>query len=166
MPSNGPIERAIAQALASRRANNNTATSASPYHAYHSIAILENSARNCGRKVQVSTVADRYCVTKWMIDDAIRNGERHIQSRTLRTFPQHFKGSEKAQFGKVGLWWKKREATMALKLPHRRTNAFTGTMANGIRRANFKELQGRGRKKSEWVLAFYPYLLQEFERLR
>lgn len=107
MPTTGPIERAIARELTTRLANNNTVTSASLSDAKSSIVISENSAPNRSehkRKVQVPTVAVRFHVTEWMINDAIQNGERHVPSRSLMTFPRYFTGSKKAQFGNLGPW--------------------------------------------------------------
>eukprot|EP00171_Calliarthron_tuberculosum_P006707 IDg6707t1 len=83
-----------------------------------------------------------------MIEQAAEHGERHIQTRTLKQFPQHFNGNEKARYAKVSLWWRKRDATMSLRAPRGRNVPFSSDGVNGVRRTNFKALPGRGEKEA------------------
>lgn len=169
--SDGPIERALARAVAARGRHNEAASSP---------IILQNStdqpadidpiprdttSTNDRRRVHVNKLSDRYAVTKWMKEEAGRNGERYIISKAVKKFPQFFTGNMKARLQKASRWWSQREATLSLKQEGRR-GLITREAGGGVKRANFKAMHGRGRKRSKWASALYAELLSEFERLK
>lgn len=100
-----------------------------------------------------------------MIAEAETNGVRHIMSKAVKQFPYLFCGNMKANLQKASRWWSQRETTIALKENGRR-GLITSEAAHGIKRAHFKAMAGRGRKRTKWVAALYPDLLADFERLR
>lgn len=176
----GPVERSIEFALRNR-ASTPTTTSNLPTPANDgnstSVAIENDDGESNPllsvslairkkRRVHVVTNSERYAATAWMIADAEEHGVRHIISRTVRQFPNLFKGNDKANLAKASLWWRKRGTTMALKVAGTRRGNFVGSTRGGLKRASFKTAKGRGRKRSAWATALYKDLRAEFERLR
>ena len=53
------------------------------------------------RLQQVSTLSYRHRVVQWMIADAEQNREAKIASRTIRNFPDQFRGEQKANLMKT-----------------------------------------------------------------
>jgi len=101
--------------------------------------------------------------SSWMVAEAAEKGDKHIASKAVKEFRSSFTGNYKANLRKAIRWWSMREETKALKKTAR-AGTFTAHVLYGVKRAHFKALKGRGRKRSQWVSALYPTLLAEFER--
>jgi hypothetical protein len=120
------------------------------------------------RKLQgVSTLSARQEVVNWMIIDSEVNGEQRLPSRVVRAFPQHFRGTEKANIQKAMHWWANRDEILqpsnVLDLSYKTlSRPQIGIVAQRPRKAR----RGWGRKHSQWASWLYAQLLEEFERLR
>lgn len=176
-PSQGPIERAIALALRARSRrtasapNENRREEEPATRRTSNLPSTPSSSNqepfaNNRRKHHVAKLRDRYTVVSWMLEQAAETGADNIASRAVRQFPQHFPGNTKANLQKASNWWRSRDTTMNLKEHKQRRGSFSSTTSGGIRRAEFKSLKGRGRKRATWVSALYCELRSEFERLR
>jgi len=171
--SGGPIERAIANALrrqaASQAAQKRDVANgqvSSDVPDINEVTPPQAAAKAPRRRVSVNLLSTRYAVTEWMIREAEENGDRHITSKAVQNFPQHFVGTTNAKLAKASRWWKQREITMALKTEKRRSGMLTSECRRSARKIGFKALKGRGRKRAKWVQHLYADLLREFERLR
>lgn len=168
----GPIERALSRALASRQHPSDEQTTEA--EAATTPAVSADSAEeqtapeplSIRRRMHVNTLSQRYQATQWMIRETDVHGNKHIASKCVKHFPHLFAGNTKANLEKASRWWKVRAQTMALKVARTRGRSLTSHTGDGIRRANFKAVRGRGRKRSAWVKALYRDLRSEFERLR
>ena len=165
----GPIQRFLARALASRptTSGNPPLSTDTPPNQLHITDNYPTQPHNsvC-RNILVSTLAQRYRATSWMIDEATENGPRHIISKCVRQFPELFAGNDKAKLAKASRWWKVRDDTVALKIEGKRGGNISSLTRDGTRRAQFMAQKGRGRKRANWVRALFMDLRSEFERLR
>lgn len=170
----GQIERALARATArtpaipqpsSSTEEENEISPEQPTPSHSSATPSANIVPTPRRRVHVNLLSDRYTVTKWMIDRAAIEGEKHIISKAVRNFPQFFPGNAKANLQKVSRWWTQRMQTIDLKTEHRHVGQMSSSARNG-RLVSFKAIPGRGRKRSVWVRDLYSTLREEFERLR
>ena len=165
----GPIQRSLARALASRPTTSRNPLLA-PTHPQNKLHITDNYPtqphNSVRRNILVSTLAQRYRATSWMIDGATENGPQHIISKCVRQLPELFAGNEKAKLAKASRWWKVQDDTMALKIEGKRGGNISSLTRDGIRGAQFKAQKGRGRKRANWVRALFMVFRSEFERLR
>ncbi|ETV71324.1 hypothetical protein H257_13451 [Aphanomyces astaci] len=89
---------------------------------------------------QVVTISDRVRVMRWMINDALENGEKGVNVRTIAKFPAQFRGEYKKSVSGLG---------------------------NSTRKvAVLKAVSGRGPKTAPWVLQTHDDLYLEFRRLK
>lgn len=109
----------------------------------------------------INTIYQRYQATKWIIEEARSNGDKHFISKTVKHFPNLFSGNEKANLQKTSRWWYQRQVTMDLKNGGR-CGVLTATTSRGLKRAMFKSLVGGERKPSKWAAALYPVFCQDF----
>ena len=115
----------------------------------------------------VSTKRVKIQVVGWMAETAEREGLKHLSSKTVKNFPDHFRSSTKANLGKASDWWKKKDdilirgGRMGLN-----PRAVTSVQAGGKRVLLTKAAAGRGRKPSLWVEWLHGELEQQFYHLR
>lgn len=110
----------------------------------------------------------RYRIAQWMISDAAMNGEKKLMSRTLKQFPDHFRGAYNAKIMRASRYWKNRHDLIARHQPNARNNdlVLTSVSRTGIKKHLVKARAGRGRKRAKWVTVLYELLCAEFDRLR
>lgn len=124
------------------------------------------------RRVQVvSTLAERKRVIQWMVNRVEETGTAHrIAAEAVDAFSDVFSQRDRAaNRAKAARWWKERELYLSsFESTNRRSLSTTsrGARGNGVRRARFKTVGGRGRKCPEWKLTFSFALCDEFRRLR
>jgi len=124
-----------------------------------------HGSKNGKRALQhVSTMATRKTVVSWMIEDEAIHGEKCLISRTVKAFPEHFCGKDKANLAKVSRWWKARDEIMQndeddLELEH------SLVLVGSRPQARLKARAGRGRKRAAWVNWLHTQLLEETDRL-
>ena len=102
-----------------------------------------------------------------------RGSDKFIASKTLRKYPQHFPGTEKAYLANSSRWLKQREEIMSIQDDEvMRVSHLVKLkrLANGSPSVLRKEIlveagKGRGRKRSVWATEVHMILVVEFERL-
>lgn len=117
----------------------------------------------------VLTRAQRAQIVSWMMRKAQEDGEKNLFAKTIANFPQLFRSSREAAFMKAMRLWRQREiyVNAASVVSLRGTaSSLTRTVDGGRRRVNMKALPGRGRKRSQWVIALQDDMRVEFDRLR
>lgn len=130
--------------------------------------VTSHGSKNGKRALQhVSTMATRKAVVGWMIEDESLHGEKCLISRTVKAFPEHFCGNDKANLAKVSRWWKARDEILQdddededLELEH------SLVLVGSRPQARLKARAGRGRKRAAWVNWLHTQLLEETDRLR
>lgn len=122
----------------------------------------------------MSTRRARKQVVQWTLDEIESSGtERRIASRTVRKFPQHFRGNIKANLAKALGWFKERECILAVpdhevaRVSHR---VFRRRLANGKGGVARKDIivkagSGRGWNQLPWSVSVQNTLITEFARL-
>ena len=172
----GPLERAFARAQRQSQIDNASPSSISrsstAENAQTNEAIVREPSKQpnnqpCRRKrVQVSTLSDRFRATKWMVDHAEQHGEKHIATKCVKQFPALFSGNQNANIMKAMRWWRDRGKIIGLKVTGKRSGAFSMSTVRRNKRIRLKAMSGRGRKRAPWVFSLYKDLREEFERLR
>lgn len=117
----------------------------------------------------VWTIGQRAMVVKWMKQQEVANGSKHISVRTVRNFPELFRSSHNANITRASRLWKQRS-----EYPDEgdrsnlrgETSVVSRQTKIGLKRVNLKAREGRGRKRASWVKALHADLRDEFDRLR
>ena len=115
----GPLERAFERAQR-QRGNDSTSLTALVNHkeAQNSTTVATNDDGSSAhtetqprrrKRLQVSTLSDRYKATQWMVDHAQEHGDKHIASKCVKQFPGFFSGKPNANIMKAMRWWRDRE---------------------------------------------------------
>lgn len=99
-----------------------------------------------------------------MQEEFEKHGRAKLMSKTVRRFPAHFRGSEKANLQKASDWWNRRNDIVKSEAAN--PASVHARQVGLIRRVNTKAGPGRGPKRAEWVEFLYFELLEEFERLK
>lgn len=130
--------------------------------------ITNHGSKNGKRALQhVSTMATRKAVVSWMIEDEAVHGEKCLISRTVKAFPEHFCGNDKANLAKVSRWWKARDEILQDDDEEDDAEMEHSLVLVGSRpQARLKARAGRGRKRAAWVNWLHTQLLEETDRLR
>ena len=170
MPTTGPIERALAAALQQRSAtrlpNLQRAPLSEPVLQSSTTPDLIPSIVASSREPHsVSTIAQRRSVLKWMVDEVYKHREKKLAPKAIRKFSHLFTGSYKVNHAKAVHWWNNKENLMELSESGRCLGHLSGVTHHVLKRLNFKEMSGRGRKKAAWVVALYSALRIEFDRM-
>ena len=79
---------------------------------------------------------------------------KHLITRTISEFPEHFAASKEANCMKAKRWWDNRDNILSVEDGTRRTGkkVRTGKRSGGGKVVHHvKSLQGRGRRREEWV---------------
>ena len=113
----------------------------------------------------VSTKKSKKLVLEWMVKDASVKGEKHVVSRAVAHFPEHFRGSPNANLTKASRWCKAREQFFR-EILENSSLSITRCQKGTRRRVFLKASSGRGRKREPWVNCLHEKLLEEFTRLR
>ena len=117
----------------------------------------------------VLPIAKRAAIVYWMKKNVTDNGNKHIASRTVREFPQHFRGTVNANLTRAKRLWSARDdysnqdggmTTQGM------TTSITRVTRTGPKRSCLKARVGRGRKRQAWVGALHIELREEFDRLQ
>ncbi|KAG0607728.1 hypothetical protein M758_8G050100 [Ceratodon purpureus] len=130
--------------------------------------VTNHGSKNGKRALQhVSTMATRKAVVSWMIEDEAVHGEKCLISRTVKAFPEHFCGNDKANLAKVSRWWKARDEILQddeedddPEMEH------SLVLVSNRPQVRLKARAGRGRKRAAWVNWLHTQLLEETDRLR
>ena len=123
---------------------------------------LVHDLRPTSRALQhVSTVAARKTIIVWMIEDEALYNVQSLPVRTIRAFPEQFRGQKSANYMKATRWWKLRDQFFN-DLGQQNINVTLS--CNRSRLGQRKQLftkagVGHGQKRSEWVQWLYPRLL-------
>jgi hypothetical protein len=112
----------------------------------------------------VSTLDVRQTVIAWMLGQSLATGDNNIVSRAVHNFPNHFRGSYKANVQKASRWWKNRHEIRE-KLENN-IKSITSRQDSKRVKVQLKTFSGRGRRSAPWVLFLHSELVEEFERLR
>lgn len=117
----------------------------------------------------VLPIATRARIVAWMKRTADEEGESKIASKTVREFPQYFRGTPNANITRAVRLWKQRGDYTSVNgdVEFRgSTTAVTRNTMDGFKRVYLKARKGRGRKRQAWVEALHIDLRSEFDRLR
>lgn len=99
-----------------------------------------------------------------MSEDEQHNGKEGLLTRTVREFPDVFRGSVNANSMKASRWWKDRDT---LANPDQVEPLSVNSRQHSInRKVLLKARKGRGPKTQAWVTWLYGELEDEFDRLR
>jgi hypothetical protein len=130
--------------------------------------VTNHGSKNGKRALQhVSTMATRKTVVSWMIEDEAIHGEKCLISRTVKAFPEHFCGNDKANLAKVSRWWKARDEILQDDDEEGVTSdKHSLVLINSRPQVRLKARPGRGRKRAAWVSWLHTQLLEETGRLR
>ena len=131
-----------------------------------SVTQPDEEARQCRKRAlqHVATRRTRRNIVQWMENFVEQEGNaEHIASKAVKRFPEHFRGSQKANLQKASRWWKTRKDI----LKEEGVSNSVNHIQPGVRKQmQTKANSGRGRKRSAWVEWIHPILLEEFDRLR
>lgn len=125
--------------------------------------------RGAHRLHHVLPIATRAAIVSWMRSLVDENGDKNLASKTVRQFPNFFKGSPNANLMRAKRLWADRD-----KYPRRApgepspgpSTSLTRVSKVGLQRCRLKARSGRGRKRALWVEALHADLREEFDRLR
>lgn len=133
-------------------------------HAHPPLHDLDlNAPRNLQ---QVSTLTVRKTVIKWMIEDVALHGVAGLSRRTIRTFPEHFRGQKSANTMKAARWWQQHNQYLEEPVNDGTQFSCSRSRLGKRKRLLIKVKPGRGHKRSEWVQWLYPRLLEAFEKFK
>ena len=120
------------------------------------------------RLQQVFTLPTRKTMITWMVQDELVHGLPSLYQRTIRAFPEHFRGLKPANVVRVSRWWKKRGEFCNEGGEEETSMIMTTTRSRGgsRKRLRSKATPGRGNKRSDWILWIYPRLLTAFEQYK
>ena len=162
----GPIERALASAMASRQSTafrSNSSSSQTPTASIPSHLISIPTKQTGIRKARkLATLYQQRVAIQWMREELSREG-KYLFARTVREFPILFAGNCKAYLENASTLWSKREALADISIPRRRLGNIVGIASKGRRRLNVKAFAGR--KRELWVADLYVALRSEFDGL-
>eukprot|EP00474_Spongospora_subterranea_P005517 CRZ05975.1 hypothetical protein [Spongospora subterranea] len=122
------------------------------------------SSSKTRRLQHVATIGQRLMVMKWMKEEVERFGDVHIPSKAVKTFPECFRGAEKANLQKASRWFKEQQVSNAEQVIERKSISCNQT-GGSRKRIMTKALAGRGPKRSLRVEWLHLRLLEEFRRL-
>ena len=130
--------------------------------------VTNHGSKNGKRALQhVSTMATRKAVVSWMIEDEAVHGEKCLISRTVKAFPEHFCGNDKANLAKVSRWWKARDEILQDEEEEEDPDMeHSLVLVSNRPQVRLKARAGRGRKRAAWVNWLHTQLLEETDRLR
>jgi hypothetical protein len=117
---------------------------------------------------QVSTLATRKTVITWMVQDASINSNPGLYVRTIRAFPEYFRGKKIANFVRATRWWVLRNEFCNENENANSTAAFSCSRSRLRQQKQMlmKAAPGRGTKRLEWVMWLYLQLLNAFDLFR
>ena len=119
------------------------------------------------RKVQhVSTRQTRVKVVLWMVADHEAKGLKGLFARTVRNFPNDFRGSVYGNCMRTSRWWASRDAIGSIAKSQLEMVSVNSVQPGITKKMMTKAGPGRGRKRAEWVSWLYSGLLEEFDRYR
>jgi hypothetical protein len=121
---------------------------------------------NPRRLQQVSTLADRWNVINWMVEDEVFHGFNGLYRRAIHAFPANFRGQKTANIMKATKWWQQQEEFTNNIADRSITFSASQSRLGKRKRILTKAKPGRGSKRSEWVLWLYPNLLVAFEHFK
>lgn len=117
----------------------------------------------------VLPIETKRSIVHWMTTEASNNGENRLMSKTVRMFPQFFKGSQSANHMRARRLWNDR-ALLSQQVgtgdSKKLQSSISRVTSVGRQRCRLKAQHGRGRKRTAWVLALHEDLRAEFDRLR
>ncbi len=118
------------------------------------------------RPTVVTTQQTRIRVVEWMINDNEANGEKGLHARTVKAFPEHFRGTTSATIMKTSRWWEK--CATILQIHDDRDNMVSCNSAQPgkAKKVLTKAAPGRRPKRAPWVDWLYPLIVDEFDRYR
>jgi hypothetical protein len=67
------------------------------------------------RPTAVTTQQTHIRVVEWMINDNEANEEKGLHARTVKAFPEHFRGTTSATIMKSSRWWEKRATILQIR---------------------------------------------------
>lgn len=108
----------------------------------------------------VSRRVDRTRVVRRMLELS-ESGATGFKAQVVREFPDLFTGVYKRDVGKASDWWNKRDDILSGK-----GTSVSARVDGGVKKFFVKALDGRGRKRAEWVNWLYEKLNEEFARMR
>ena len=103
-----------------------------------------------------------------MCNYADENGSKCIAPKTVRPFPQYFRGSADANNQRESRLWTSRESVLNSSRKVIKTGSTTSVTRyskNGFKRVYLKARSGRGWPITPWVTALHMDLRAEFNRL-
>lgn len=112
---------------------------------------------------QVATIKTRRDIVAWMVEDQAINGNRGLNGRTIRAFPEHFRGKRQANMVRASRWWALRDTLLPIDPVPALSLEITRSTQGARKRILSKAAAGRGPRRSTWVQWLYPRLLQSFE---
>ena len=101
-----------------------------------------------------------------MLEDVTFRDWRNLIPRTIQTFPEHFRGTAKANFMKASRWWNDQDnilnlADNANPGPLHVTRVQVGKWCKTC----LKVCLERGHKRTPWVVWLYTKMVEEFDHL-
>ncbi len=67
------------------------------------------------RPTAVTTQQTRIRVVEWMINDNEANEEKGLHARSVKAFPEHFRGTTSATIMNSSCWWEKRATILQIR---------------------------------------------------
>ena len=102
-----------------------------------------------------------------------RGSDKFIVLKSVRRFPEHFRGTEKTNLGVASRWYKDREAILSvpddevMSVSHRVKRKRGADVSASMARKDMlvKSEKGRGRKIAPWTVDVHKNRVAEFQRL-
>jgi hypothetical protein len=115
---------------------------------------------------QVCTLSAKKAVVEWMVEDSTWNTERRLICREIQVFPEHFRGSPKANYMKAYRWWIDQDSLLNLANNANPTPLYvTRAQVGKLCKTRLKTCSGRGWKRAAWMMWLYAKMVEEFDRL-